>query len=94
MSQFLKDFRDHPESVGENYGQHWCSAMGFAATMFLCALACAVHAFLPGAFKTTASARITQLYERMVSKRHRHSSGPRNSASERSQTSQRVTAAG
>jgi len=71
MNDLIRDFRDHPESVGETYGQHWCSAMGFALTMIGSALACAVHAFVPGLFKTTASATITRLHRRMVTHRHR-----------------------
>lgn len=71
MNDLIRDFRDHPESVGETYGQHWCSAMGFALTLIGSALACAVHAFVPGLFKTTASATITRLHRRMVTHRHR-----------------------
>jgi len=72
MQQFLKDFREHPESVGETYGQHWCSAMSFAVALIGSALACAVHAFIPGLFKQTASRTITTLHQRMVTHRHRH----------------------
>lgn len=71
MPQFLKDFHDHPRSVGESYLQHWCSAMSFALTLMLSALACALHAFVPGLFKTTASRAVTQLHRRMVTHRHR-----------------------
>jgi len=71
MSNLLKDFRDHPESVGETYLQHWCSAMSFALAMIGSALACAVHAFVPGLFTQTASRTITRLQQRMVSHRHR-----------------------
>jgi hypothetical protein len=71
MSQLLKDFQDHPHSVGETYGQHWWSAMSFSLRLTLCALACAVHAFVPGLCKTTASRAVTQLHQRMVTHRHR-----------------------
>ena len=48
MSQILRDFREHPDAVGETYHQHWCSAMGFVVTLAGGALACTVHAFVPG----------------------------------------------
>jgi hypothetical protein len=72
MQQFLKDFHAHPESVGETYGQHWCSAMRFALALAGAALACAVHAIVPALFKQTASRTITCLHQRMVTQRHRH----------------------
>lgn len=71
MSQLVKDFVDHPRSVGETYGEHWMSAMGFAVTMLGLAMACAVHAFVPGMFKTTASRTVTELHRRMVTQRDR-----------------------
>ncbi|MFU8816197.1 MAG: DUF6356 family protein [Pseudomonadales bacterium] len=71
MSQLLKDFHQHPQSVGETYGQHWYSAMGFAFHLFWCALACMVHAFVPGLCKTTASRSVSELHARMVTHRHR-----------------------
>jgi len=72
MSQLIKDFHDHPQSVGETYAQHWWSAMSFAASLAGCALACAVHAFVPGLCKTTASRSVTELHDRMVTHRHRN----------------------
>lgn len=71
MEQFFKDFVDHPHSVGETYLQHWCSAMRFSLLLAGCALACLVHAFLPGLCKTTASRSVTRLHDRMVTHRHR-----------------------
>lgn len=73
MLQILRDFLEHPRSVGESYGQHWCSAMSFALLLLACALACTVHAFVPGLFKTTASRLVTRLHDRMVTHRRRHS---------------------
>jgi len=75
MSNLLKDFRDHPESVGETYAQHWRSAMSFAIAMVGSALACLVHAFVPGLFKQTASRTINTLHQRMVTHRHRAAPG-------------------
>jgi len=73
MSQLLRDFVDHPHSVGESYGEHWQSAMGFAVTMLTLAAVCAVHAFVPGLFKQTASRTIDSLHRRMITQRHRRS---------------------
>lgn len=81
MSRIFKDFQDHPRSVGETYLQHWCSAMSFSATMATLALACMVHAFVPGLFKTTASESVQDLYRRMVTQRDRRRSGSERSGS-------------
>lgn len=71
MSQLLRDFHEHPQSVGESYAEHWLTAMGFAATLLACAVCCTLHAFVPGLFKHTASCCITRLHERMVLHRQR-----------------------
>lgn len=69
MPQLLRDFYEHPHSVGESYGQHWCKAMSFALALFASALACLLHAFVPGLCKRTASRTVTELHERMVTRR-------------------------
>lgn len=71
MTRLIKDFQDHPRSVGETYLQHWCSAMSFALTLARSALACTIHAFVPGLCKSTASASVQDLHRRMVTHRHR-----------------------
>jgi hypothetical protein len=71
MPQLFKDFHDHPDSVGETYVQHWRSAMGFALALSLSALACSVHAFVPGLCKSSASRTVSDLHQRMVTHRHR-----------------------
>ncbi|RAK64870.1 putative sulfate exporter family transporter [Phenylobacterium kunshanense] len=65
----LKAFTRHPETVGESYFEHLCSAWGFAATMALGALACALHGLFPFAFQTSGSRRIRELHQRMVTHR-------------------------
>lgn len=72
MPGLWREFRDHPESVGETYGRHWCSAMGFALAMLGTAAACMIHAFVPGLFKHTASSTLQKLHARMVTNRQRH----------------------
>lgn len=75
MPQLIRDFVEHPRSVGESYAEHWLSAMGFALTMLTLALVCALHAFVPGLFKRTASRTVDELHRRMVTHRHRQSAG-------------------
>ena len=65
-------FTDHPESVGESYGEHLVTATGFGARMVLAGLACMVHAFLPFLFVKTGSHEISGLYDRMVANRRRN----------------------
>lgn len=64
-------FTDHPATVDETYGQHFRAALGFSLRMIGGGLACLVHAFVPGAFKSTGSDLIRELHERMVTSRRR-----------------------
>jgi hypothetical protein len=68
-------FVDHPESVGESYGEHFLVALGFAATMLATGLALVVHAIVPGLFVRTGSAAITGLHDRMIRHRQRARAG-------------------
>lgn len=67
----LRAFTDHPASVGESYFEHMGSAWGFAGTMFVGAVACALHGVFPFAFQRAGSARIKALHARMVTNRRR-----------------------
>lgn len=67
----FRAFTDHPESVGETYVEHLQSASWFASTMLVGAVACLIHAVLPFACQKSGSRRIRDLYERMVTNRHR-----------------------
>jgi hypothetical protein len=67
----FRAFTDHPASVGETYLEHMHSASWFAATMFVGAFACLIHAVLPFACQKSGSRRIKLLHERMVTNRHR-----------------------
>ena len=64
-------FTDHPETVGETYGQHFVHAMGFSMSMLKAAFCCGVHAILPFAFEKKGGDCITELYDRMVTNRSR-----------------------
>lgn len=62
-------FTEHPATVGESYGEHFVSAMGFSLALAKAAFFCAVHAVLPFLFARTGSECITELYGRMVTHR-------------------------
>ncbi|MDZ4374196.1 MAG: DUF6356 family protein [Phenylobacterium sp.] len=67
----LKAFTDHPETVGESYGEHLLQAWGFAATLATAALACLLHGLFPFAFQSAGSRRVRALHDRMVTHRAR-----------------------
>ena len=64
-------FTEHPEAVGETYGEHLVMASGFGLRMIGAGLACLVHGLLPFLFIKTGSAAITELHQRMVASRSR-----------------------
>lgn len=64
-------FTEHPEAVGETYGEHLVMASGFGLKMIGAGLACLVHGLLPFLFVKTGSAAITELHQRMVTSRSR-----------------------
>jgi len=59
-------FLEHPRSVGETYRQHCAAALSFSLPLLGAGLACAVHAFLPLLFKSTASRAVARLNSRMM----------------------------
>lgn len=67
----VRKFTEHPQTVGESYGEHFVTAMGFSLSMLRAAFCCAVHAVLPFLFVKTGSDCITGLYDRMVENRSR-----------------------
>jgi hypothetical protein len=71
MTVFQRLFTDHPATVGETYGQHFASAVGFGFRMIWGGIICLVHALIPGAFCTKGSDMICELHERMVTNRRR-----------------------
>ncbi|MEM7432909.1 MAG: DUF6356 family protein [Pseudomonadota bacterium] len=66
-----RKFTEHPASVGETYGEHFVTAMGFSTSLFRAAFVCGVHAVLPFLFEKTGSECITELHDRMVKHRHK-----------------------
>ena len=69
--RLTKKFTEHPATVGETYGQHFASSMGFSLALLRAAFFCAVHAILPWVFEKTGSTCITELHSRMVTNRSR-----------------------
>lgn len=76
---FKRIFMAHPASVGESYPAHLAQALTFAAAMFVGAVACLIHAFIPSLFERAGSAVIERLHSRMIINRGRQEdrSGPR-----------------
>ena len=69
-------FTEHPATVGETYGEHFGTAMGFSLALLKAAFCCGVHAILPFMFEKTGSECITGLYDRMVTNRSRLNAAP------------------
>jgi hypothetical protein len=62
-------FNEHPQSVGETYGQHLVHASYFGGRMILAGFACMLHALLPFAFVRTGSQAIEELNAQMLARR-------------------------
>ena len=69
-----KLFTEHPESVGETYGEHMVRATSFGGRMVVAGLACMLHAWLPFIFVRTGSLAINELHARMQATVRRASS--------------------
>lgn len=67
----MKQFTEHPESVGETYFQHMHSSFSFGIRMFFASFACFLHAIFPFLFVKTGSATIQTLHRKMVTHRSR-----------------------
>lgn len=67
-----RHFTEHPESVGETYGEHFKVASGFAGSLAIAAMAAAVHAVVPSLCEKTASKRIMAMHSKITSGRRAH----------------------
>lgn len=63
---FKQLFIDHPKSVNETYIQHFFTSMSFSMKLFKAAIACFIHALVPGLCIKTGSKAITELHVKMV----------------------------
>lgn len=59
-------FVEHPQSVGESYGEHLSVASWYGLRLLGAGLACMVHAVLPFLFVRTGSATIERLHGHMT----------------------------
>lgn len=73
---FTRLFLEHPRSVGESYLEHQRHALGFGFSLLLAALACFVHAIVPGLCVRTGSTAIARLHDRMVTNRTANRDAP------------------
>jgi len=79
----LKASRSHLDDCGETYIAHCCAALRISWTLAGAALACAIHAFVPGLFTRTASTRVERVRDSILTRQS--ASGP--PASRRSEIS-------
>lgn len=77
-----KLFIEHPQSVGETYGEHMVRATCFGGRMVAAGLACMLHAWLPFLFVRTGSQAINELHARMQATLRRASSTAHTAASQ------------
>ena len=71
---FRRLFLNHPQSMGETYFEHQRVALSFAFSLLVAALACAIHALVPGLCASTGSRAVADLNERLVVNRRRQNS--------------------
>jgi hypothetical protein len=71
VMSFHRLFTEHPESVGETYGEHLVRAWWFGGRMVVAGLACMLHALVPFLFVHTGSEAIDELHTRMQATRRR-----------------------
>lgn len=65
----MNPFTDHPDSVGESYGEHFGVATRFGARMIVGGLGAILHGVLPFLCTTTGSRTVDALHREMVAKR-------------------------
>ena len=55
-------FKDHPNSVGESYFEHFLKAFSFGIKLLLIAVRVFIHAIFPCFFEHSASDRVSKLH--------------------------------
>jgi hypothetical protein len=68
-------FTQHPESVGESYGEHLVRASVFGGRMVVAGIACMLHALLPFVFVRTGSVAVEELHAQMQAVKGRGNQG-------------------
>jgi len=69
-------FTDHPEAVGETYGEHFVVASSFGSRMIVAGIACMLHGVFPFLFVTTGSKTVRHLHDSMITHRSRKLAAP------------------
>ncbi|MEO0878248.1 MAG: DUF6356 family protein [Pseudomonadota bacterium] len=65
----LRIFTEHPESVGETYGEHFMQASTFGSKMIAAGICCVLHGLFPFLFKHTGSDAVKSLHSTMANRR-------------------------
>lgn len=68
MRRLARAFTQHPQEVGETYGEHMRFATTFAARLTQAALAAGIHALIPCLCEKTASRILRELVAKMESR--------------------------
>ncbi len=71
MTNLIKVSKDHLDSVGESYLEHFVAAGLFSGRLLIASTVCLIHAFLPFLFVRTGSELLGVLHKEMVQKRGR-----------------------
>ena len=67
-------FKEHPNSVGETYFQHFLKSCSFGIKLILIGIRAFVHAIFPWCFEHSASDRISKLNDVLQSRKNSASS--------------------
>lgn len=68
MASIRSWFSEHPASVDETYSEHFMVALGFSRRLAAASGAALVHAFCPSLCTTTASDRVKEMCDEMMSR--------------------------
>ncbi|MGA2654975.1 MAG: DUF6356 family protein [Gammaproteobacteria bacterium] len=63
-----KLFTEHPNSIGETYGEHAYYASRAGVRMMLAGFACIIHSIFPFIFINTASQTVKDLHQTMIAR--------------------------
>ena len=72
-------FLDHPNAVGESYGEHFFKASRFGIVLMRTGAACLLHAVVPALHQDTASRTVSTLANDLSSRRRIAFETPRGS---------------
>ena len=63
-------FKQHPNSVGETYFQHFLKSCSFGVKLLMIAVRAFIHAIFPWCFEHSASDRISKLHDILQSRKN------------------------